>query len=54
MCEEHFGAPEPKGALVSRHQVDEILLIARWFRARPDEMARTAPPKRVDALALSA
>ncbi|HEU4451566.1 MAG TPA: GIY-YIG nuclease family protein [Longimicrobium sp.] len=54
LCDEHFGAPEPRGALVSRHQVDEILLIARWFRARPDEMARTSPPRRVDALALSA
>ena len=54
LCDEHFGRPEPRGALVSRHQVDEILLIARWFRARPEEMERTAPPDRVDALPKSA
>ncbi len=54
LCEEHFGCPEPGSSLVSRHQVDEILLLARWFRGRPDEMARTVPPARVDALPLSA
>jgi len=54
LCEEHFGRPEPGGALVSRHQVDEILLIARWFRANPAEMERTAPPSHVEALPLSA
>ena len=54
LCDEHFGRPEPGGALVSRHQVDEILLIARWFRANPAEMERTAPPSRVEALPLSA
>lgn len=54
LCDEHFGAPEPGGALVQRHQVDEILLVARWFRLYPGEMARTAPPRRVDALPLSA
>ncbi|MFL5386123.1 MAG: UvrB/UvrC motif-containing protein [Longimicrobiaceae bacterium] len=54
LCEEHFGRPEPSGALVSRHQVDEILLIARWFRLNPGEMERTVPPSRVEALPLSA
>jgi excinuclease ABC subunit C len=54
LCEEHFGRPEPGGALVPRHQVDEILLVARWFRARPDEMARTAPASAAPALARSA
>ena len=55
LCDEHFGHPEPKGALVTRHQVDEILLIARWFRARPDEYANTAAPERgVEDLPLSA
>ena len=54
LCEELFGRPEPTGALVTKHQVDEILLVARWFRGRPDEMERTAPPGRVDALPLSA
>ncbi|HEX8904032.1 MAG TPA: GIY-YIG nuclease family protein [Longimicrobiaceae bacterium] len=54
LCEEHFGVPEPKGALVARHQVDEILLVARWFRLNPEEMERTRPPARVEALPLSA
>lgn len=54
LAEEHFAPPEPKGALVTRHQVDEILLIARWFRSNPDEMAATLAPERVDALPLSA
>ena len=54
LCEEHFGRPEPTGALVPRHQVDEILLLAAWFRARPDELGNTVPPARVDALPLSA
>lgn len=54
LCEEHFGQPEPNEAVVSKHQVDEILLIARWFRMNPREMESTIPPERVDALPLSA
>ena len=54
LCDEHYGRPEPGGTLVARHQVDEILLVARWFRARPDEMAHTEPPAAVEALPLSA
>lgn len=54
LCDEHFGRPEPGGTLVPRHQVDEILLLARWFRARPEERERTVAPARVEALALSA
>lgn len=41
---EVFGAPESEGALVERHQVDEILLLARWFRGRPEELGHTAAP----------
>lgn len=54
LCDEHFGRPEHDGALVQRHQVDEILLLSRWFRARPEEMRNTVPPARVEALPLSA
>lgn len=54
LAREHFGAPEPDSALVPRHQVDEILLLARWFRAHPEERARALPPGREDALPLSA
>ncbi|HYW09261.1 MAG TPA: GIY-YIG nuclease family protein [Longimicrobium sp.] len=51
---EHFAQPEPNEAVVSKHQVDEILLIARWFRGNPGELANTVPPERADALPLSA
>ena len=54
LCDEHFGVPEHDGALVQRHQVDEILLLARWFRARPQELSNTVPPARLEALPLSA
>jgi excinuclease ABC subunit C len=40
---EHYGRPEPESALVAKHEVDEILLIARWFRKRPEEFANTSP-----------
>jgi excinuclease ABC subunit C len=53
LADEHFGAPEG-GALVRRHEVDEILLLSRWFRARPDELARTSPPGRLRHAAMSA
>ncbi len=48
-AEEHFGRPEPGGTMVARHQVDEILLVARWFRAHPEELERTLPPSRTGA-----
>ena len=54
LCDEHFGRPEHDETLVQRHQVDEILLLARWFRARPEELANTVAPARVEALPLSA
>lgn len=41
---EIFQSPEPSGALVAKHQVDEILLLAQWFRSRPEELARTTAP----------
>jgi excinuclease ABC subunit C len=51
---EIFRQPEAGGALVSKHQVDEILLLAHWFRTHPEELARTTPPAAGDALPLSA
>jgi excinuclease ABC subunit C len=53
LCDEHFGRPEPT-SVVTRHQVDEILLVSRWFRLNPDQIRHTARPERVDALPLSA
>ncbi len=54
LVDEHFGVPEPGGTLVPKHQVDEILLLARWFRCNPEELRRTRPPERSGALARSA
>jgi excinuclease ABC subunit C len=51
---EHFAPPEHTGALVARHQVDEILLLARWFRSNPAELERTVPFDRAEALPRSA
>ncbi|HET8654229.1 MAG TPA: GIY-YIG nuclease family protein [Longimicrobiaceae bacterium] len=54
MAEELFRAPETTGALVTKHQVDEILLTAHWFRVHPEEMERTVVPERAVSLPLSA
>jgi excinuclease ABC subunit C len=53
-AEEVFRRPEGSSALVSKHQVDEILLMAHWFRTHPEELARTLPPGGAVALSLSA
>ena len=45
LAETHFGQPETSTALVTKHQVDEILLLSRWFRMHPEEMRRTAAPR---------
>jgi excinuclease ABC subunit C len=44
LAREVYAAPEPTSALVTRNQVDEILLMAHWFRIRPGELERTRPP----------
>ena len=54
VAEEHFRAPESTSALVSKHQVDEILLLGHWFRVHPEEMERTLPPDRLATLPRSA
>ncbi len=54
IAEEHFQQPEPGGTMVAKHQVDEILLLARWFRSHPDELRSTVPPGRSAGLARSA
>jgi excinuclease ABC subunit C len=54
LADEHFGRPEHNGTLVPRHQVDEILLVARWFRANPGELERTVPPGSAESLSRSA
>jgi excinuclease ABC subunit C len=37
------GTEGARGATVPGHEVDEVLLIASWFRKFPDELKRTAP-----------
>jgi excinuclease ABC subunit C len=39
-----FHGPDPKGADVPMHDLDEFYLVASWFRRRPEELARTAQP----------
>jgi excinuclease ABC subunit C len=40
-----FGAFEPGPGGLSPHEAAEILLVARWFRLRPDELGRTRSPQ---------
>ena len=54
LAEEIFGRPESTGAVVPKHQVDEILLLAHWFRTHPEELERTVPPEGSVARLLSA
>jgi excinuclease ABC subunit C len=41
---EIFAPPERTGATVPAHEIDELLLIASWFRKFPHEHARTRVP----------
>ena len=34
---------EQTTATVPGHEVDEVLLVASWFKRYPDELARTTP-----------
>jgi excinuclease ABC subunit C len=54
LVREHFAQSEPGGALVAKHQVDEILLLARWFRLHPDELTKTIAPDAADLIRRSA
>lgn len=50
---EVFLSAEPEGACVAKHQVPEILLVARWFRMNPGEMAHTRAPTERRAVTLA-
>jgi len=54
LASEIYSAPEATGALVPKHQVDEILLLAQWFRAHPEELENTTAPGRGPVLLRSA
>ena len=38
-----FDGPDPTGADIPMHDLDEFYLVASWFRRRPDERSRTQP-----------
>ena len=40
-----FSASEPSLSSVRPHEIAQILLVARWFRLRPTELANTVPPE---------
>ncbi len=40
-----FAAREPHPGSVPAAQIAEILLVARWFHLRPEELERTTPPE---------
>ena len=45
-----FNGPDPSGADIPSHDLDEFYLVSSWFRRRPDERAETRPagaPERV-------
>jgi excinuclease ABC subunit C len=44
---EIFGNRAKDSGTVPAHEIDELMLIASWFRAHPDEMKRTAAPERL-------
>lgn len=43
LAREVMETPESTGTMVSTRKVEEILLLAHWFRSRPEELERTVP-----------
>lgn len=43
IAREVLETPEATGTMVSTRKVEEILLLAHWFRSRPEELERTVP-----------
>jgi len=41
---EHYRQPEPPGEIPSRQRIDEMLVVAHWFRTRPEELERVYRP----------
>jgi hypothetical protein len=40
-----FASPNRGLRAMRAHEAAEVLLVAAWFRGRPEEIARTSPPK---------
>lgn len=43
LCTRVFEGPDPRGADIPTHDLDEFYLVSSWFRRRADERARTKP-----------
>ena len=41
---EVFGSTKRESRAVPSHEIDELMLIASWFRQHPEELKRTIPP----------
>lgn len=52
--QEVFSRPEPAGAPLQSRQIAEVLLVARWFRLRPEEKRNVFPVESLPELGLSA
>jgi excinuclease ABC subunit C len=52
-AEKHFERPEAPREITPRSRIEEILLVAHWFRTRPAEFDRAYPPDRWADLPLS-
>ncbi|MEX2583814.1 MAG: UvrB/UvrC motif-containing protein [Gemmatimonadota bacterium] len=61
-AEKHYRDPEPTGEIASPQRIDEMLLVAHWFRTRPAELesayreadwTRLPLTKRLDRMALA-
>ena len=50
-AKEIFGNRAKDAGTVPSHEIDELMLIASWFRTHPDEMKRTEAPERLEQIA---
>jgi excinuclease ABC subunit C len=53
VARDHYRQPEPPGEIPSRQRIDEMLLVAHWFRTRPEELERVHRPGAWSKLPLS-
>lgn len=49
----HYALPEPPSETTAPRRIEEILLVAHWFRTRADESERTYPQSRWSELPLA-
>ncbi len=49
----HLRQPEAQSESTSRERVEQILLVAHWFRTRPDQISRTYSAERLAELPLT-